>query len=86
MLKGVTIINRQETYIEDSVKIGKDTVVFPGVNIQGKTRIGENCYIGPCTIIKDSYLGNGVKVQISVLEKTKISSKTSVVPFSYMQG
>ncbi len=86
MLKGVTIINPQETYIDDSVKIGKDTIVFPGVNIQGNTRIGENCYIGPCTIIKDSCLGNGVKVQISVLEKTKISSKTSVVPFSYIQG
>ena len=86
MLKGVTIINPQETYIEDLVKIGKDTIISPGVSIQGKTQIGENCYIGHCTIIKDSCLGNGVKVQISVLEKTEIPSKTSVSPFSYMKG
>ncbi|MCK5533855.1 bifunctional UDP-N-acetylglucosamine diphosphorylase/glucosamine-1-phosphate N-acetyltransferase GlmU [bacterium] len=86
MLKGVTIINPQETYIEDSVEIGKDTVVFPGVNIQGNTRIGKNCYIGPYTIIKDSYLENSIKVQISVLEKAKISSKTIIQPFSYIKG
>lgn len=86
MLEGVTIINPEETYIEDSVKIGKDTVILPGVIIRGETWIGENCSIGPYTLIKDSHIENKVEIQISVLEKASISSKTNIKPFSYIKG
>ena len=40
---GVILIDPTNTYIEENVKIGKDTVIYPGAIIQGDTVIGENC-------------------------------------------
>ena len=47
MREGVTIIDPQSTYISSEAVIGADTVIQPGVIIEGKTTIGENCIIGP---------------------------------------
>ena len=53
MKNGVTIIAPQNTYIGQNVVIGKDTVIYPGVQIKGKTIIGENCII-ECSNIENS--------------------------------
>ena len=42
MEEGVILIDSASTYIEESVKIGKDTVIYPGAVLQGNTVIGEN--------------------------------------------
>ena len=47
MLKGVIIKDPSSTYIEKEVEIGIDTVIFPQTYIIGKSKIGENCFIGP---------------------------------------
>ena len=46
MEDGVTIIDPASTYIEDTVTIGPDTVVYPNVVIEGDTTIGGECVIG----------------------------------------
>lgn len=47
MYSGVTIIDPERTYIEDGVKIGRDSVVLPGTVLEGDTVIGADCVIGP---------------------------------------
>ena len=45
MDQGVTLIDPESTYIETGVSIGRDTVIYPNVYLQGDTVIGENCVI-----------------------------------------
>lgn len=46
MVNGVTFIDPATTYIDAGIKIGSDTIVEPGVQIQGNTVIGSDCIIG----------------------------------------
>jgi bifunctional UDP-N-acetylglucosamine pyrophosphorylase/glucosamine-1-phosphate N-acetyltransferase len=59
MLNGVTIMDPNTTYIDSEVNMGRDTIVYPCVVIEGKTVIGKECVINPFTYIKDLYVGDG---------------------------
>jgi bifunctional UDP-N-acetylglucosamine pyrophosphorylase/glucosamine-1-phosphate N-acetyltransferase len=85
MLNGVTIRDPASTYIEASVSLGVDTVVWPNTYIQGKTSIGENCQIGPNTHIRDSQIGNGCKVFMSVMEGALLEDNVDVGPFARLR-
>ncbi|MDP9171744.1 MAG: NTP transferase domain-containing protein, partial [Acidobacteriota bacterium] len=62
MLDGVTIERPDTVTIDDSVRIGMDTVIQPFARILGDTVIGENCRIGASSIIENSHLGDRVEV------------------------
>ena len=62
---GVILIDPQSTYIDKTVKIGADTVIYPNCYIYGKTVIGENCKIGPNCWIENSKFENNVEVKMS---------------------
>lgn len=82
---GVILINPDATYIEDSVCIGRDTVVYPNALIQGKTVIGENCEIMGNTRIIDSTIGNNVRIESSAIESSSISDKVTIGPFAHIR-
>ena len=67
MRDGVTIIDPQSTYISSDAVIGADTIIQPGVMIEGKTIIGENCIIGPNSHIVSSTIGDGTTIHSSVV-------------------
>lgn len=52
MLSGVTIVDPAQTSIDHGVTIGKDTVIKPGVVIEGEVSIGANCVVSPNTYIE----------------------------------
>lgn len=85
MLSGVTIINPENTYIEDSVEIGNDTVIYPGTILEGKTVIGSHCIIGPNTRIIDSTVKNSVTIESSKVIEAVIDDGTNVGPFAYLR-
>jgi len=62
--QGVTLMDPEATYIESFVTIGRDTVIYPNVYLQGRTVIGENCRIEASVRIADSILENGVYVKM----------------------
>lgn len=49
MAGGVSIIDPERVYIEQDVTVGRDTVLYPGTILQGKTQVGARCVIGPDT-------------------------------------
>src|SRR5260370_41796239 len=49
---GVTIVDPVTTYIEPEVVVEPDAVIQPGCYLQGHTRIGHECEIGPNTFVK----------------------------------
>lgn len=59
---GVIIKDKKNIYIDDSVEIGRGTILYPGVSLRGNTKIGENCIIDMDCIIEDSRIGNNNKV------------------------
>ncbi|MFP3726434.1 bifunctional UDP-N-acetylglucosamine diphosphorylase/glucosamine-1-phosphate N-acetyltransferase GlmU [Priestia filamentosa] len=59
MDNGVTIIDPDNTYIEDEVVIRNDTVIYPGCFISGKTVIGSNVTIYPYSIICNVIIEDG---------------------------
>ena len=85
MKSGVTILDPNTTYIDDEVEIGIDTVVYPGSIIEGKTKIGEDCVIGPNSRIVSCTVGNGVEINNSVVLESSINDDTHVGPFAYIR-
>ena len=45
MAAGVTIVDPATTYIDPDVEVGPDTVIHPGVVIQGHSKVGSACEI-----------------------------------------
>jgi len=80
MDRGVTVIDPNNTYIEQGVDIEKDTVIYPYTFIENDVKIGSNCSIGPFarlrygTIVGDKVgIGNFVEiVRSSIGQGTKI--------------
>ncbi len=85
MENGVTIIDPANTYIDASVEIGCDTIVYPGSVIEGKTVIGEDCKIGPNARITNMIIGDGVKFQASTGMDSKVGNRTTVGPYAYIR-
>lgn len=82
---GVVFIDLKTVYIDEGVRIGKGTVIYPCVVLEGDVEIGENCTIGQNTRIKDSIIGNGTSIQSSVILESKVGNETSVGPFAYLR-
>lgn len=85
MDNGVTIIDPSNTYISLNAKIGKDTILYPGTNIQGDTEIGENCVIGPNSHIISSKIGNNVIVETSKVTESTIQDNCKIGPFAHIR-
>ena len=82
---GVTIIDPNNTYIGVDVKIGQDTIIYPGNVIEGDTVIGESCVIYPNSRVNNSIIEEGVEIQSSVILDSKIGKNTTVGPFAYIR-
>jgi bifunctional UDP-N-acetylglucosamine pyrophosphorylase/glucosamine-1-phosphate N-acetyltransferase len=85
MAEGVTLIDPDSTYIELTVTLGRDTVLWPNTHLQGQTVVGAECVIGPNTIVRDSTLGDGSHVECSVLEGAWLGESVEVGPFAHLR-
>jgi bifunctional UDP-N-acetylglucosamine pyrophosphorylase/glucosamine-1-phosphate N-acetyltransferase len=85
MLEGVTILDPDHTYIGVDVEIGRDSVIYPGCVLEGRTKIGEDCVIGPNTRLVDVVVGDGAKVEQSVVMDSEIGEGASIGPFAYIR-
>lgn len=85
MDEGVILIDPKTTYIEDEVEIGEDTIIYPNVTIQGKTKIGRDCEILSNTRIENSIIENNVKIEASVVENSMLEKGATVGPFAHLR-
>lgn len=85
MLNGVTLIDPATTYIEESVQIGADTVIYPNVQLRGNTVIGSHCLIDSNTIIVDSQVGNHCRITASVIEGATLEDHVQIGPFGHLR-
>jgi bifunctional UDP-N-acetylglucosamine pyrophosphorylase/glucosamine-1-phosphate N-acetyltransferase len=85
MLEGVSFIDPEKTYIESSVRIGRDTVLYPEVYLRGDTIIGEGCELGPSVMIHDTSMGDRCRVIYAVLESAKLENDVDMGPFGHLR-
>ena len=85
MEKGAILIDPATVYIEEDVEIGRDTIIYPGAVLQGKTVIGENCQILGASRIVDSILRNNIKVESSVIEDSILENGVTIGPFAHLR-
>ena len=67
MAEGVTVQDTTSVYIEPTVRIGGDTVIFPNCYLRGETTIGMNCRIGPQAEIINSQIGDRVQIRFCIM-------------------
>jgi len=86
MLAGVTMFDPDSVFIGSDVSLGRDTILYQNVRLEGKTTIGEACTVYPGTRIVNSAIGNNVSVRdCCVIEESDISSGASVGPFAHLR-
>ena len=61
--QGVSFMLPETAWIDVDVTIGADTLLYPGVLLEGQTEIGNECVIGPYCRIVDARVGRGVEMK-----------------------
>ncbi len=86
MAAGVTIVDPATTYIDSDVEIGADTVIHPGVVIEGHTRIGSACEIQGSVRIRDSEIADRVRINnFCLIIGARVAEGASVGPFAHLR-
>lgn len=86
MAEGVTVLDPATTYVDDTVTVGPDTVLYPGVTLEGATRIGAECVIGTGSQIAASRLGDKIHVKpYCVLAESVVEEGAQLGPFCHLR-
>ncbi len=85
MRAGVTIIDPTSTWVDASVRIGRDVTIRPGVQLLGDTVIGEDAVVGPDSTLSDVSVGESAVVVRTHAEKSTIGPGATIGPFSYLR-
>jgi bifunctional UDP-N-acetylglucosamine pyrophosphorylase / glucosamine-1-phosphate N-acetyltransferase len=86
MASGVTIIDPSTTWIQPDVVVGPDTILHPGVYLDGKTTIGSRCEIHSGVRIVDSAIADDVVVSnFCVIRQSRVDAGAQVGPFAQLR-
>ncbi|MEY4404987.1 MAG: putative bifunctional protein GlmU, partial [Actinomycetota bacterium] len=85
LMSGVTMFDPQQTFIDVTVKIGKEVTLLPGTILQGNTEIGDNCEIGPNTRLVNTFVGAGSRIEMSNARNAKIGKNSKIGPFANLE-
>ncbi len=85
MNRGVTIIDPDSTYIDNSVKIGSDTVIFPFAFIEKNSNIGKECIIGPFVKITNSKINDHCQIQYVSIDNSELAKGSIFGPFASLK-
>lgn len=62
-IAGVSFVLPHTSWVDVDVRIGSDTLIYPGAVFEGATDIGSECVIGPYTRIVESTVGRGSELK-----------------------
>jgi len=87
MAAGVTIEDPATAYIDRDVTIGPDTIVHPGVSLEGQTSIGAGCEIHTGVRIVNSQIGDHVQVfNHCVITDSVVANDVNIGPFAHLRN
>jgi len=81
MDSGVTFLVPQTVLVDVDVTVGRDTIVYPGVVLEGQTTVGAETVIGPNCRIISSWIGSGVELKgFNYVSHTSIRNRAILEP------
>ena len=87
MNDGVTIQLPETVLVDPDVAAGEDTVVEPGVQLLGATKIGARCTIRTGSVLADAILGDDITIEAhSIVAQSRIDSGVLIGPFARLRG
>ena len=85
MLAGVTVIDPATTWLDCGVRLGRDVVLRPGVQLHGACTVGDGAQIGPDCTLTDVTVGASATVVRTHGSASTIGAGASVGPFAYLR-
>ena len=83
---GVTIQLPETVLIDPEVSAGEDTIIEPGVQLLGKTKIGARCTIRTGSVLTDAILGDDVTVEPHcVVAQSRLDDRVIIGPFARLR-
>ncbi|MBR2969654.1 MAG: UDP-N-acetylglucosamine diphosphorylase [Clostridia bacterium] len=77
---------RMNIVIDSEAKIADGVKISSGVCVLKESKIGQNVEIGSNSIIENTVLEDGVKIQSSVVKDSHIGNNTSIGPFAHIRN
>ena len=78
---GVELVCSDGVVIAPTVVVGQGTQILPGTILKGKTVVGEDCIIGPNSLIQDSIVEDRCVINASQVYQSVIHSEVRIGPF-----
>jgi bifunctional UDP-N-acetylglucosamine pyrophosphorylase/glucosamine-1-phosphate N-acetyltransferase len=83
---GVTIQLPETVLIDPDVSAGEDTIIEPGVQLLGKTKMGARCIIRTGSVLNDAILGDDVTVEPHcVVAQSRLDDRVIIGPFARLR-
>jgi bifunctional UDP-N-acetylglucosamine pyrophosphorylase/glucosamine-1-phosphate N-acetyltransferase len=83
---GVTLYLPETILIDADVQAGQDTIIQPGVQLLGRTRIGARCVIGAGCVLLDAEVADNVEIKpYSFVLNSRLGEDTAVGPFAHVR-
>jgi bifunctional UDP-N-acetylglucosamine pyrophosphorylase/glucosamine-1-phosphate N-acetyltransferase len=86
MAAGVTVVDPATTFVEPDVTVGVDTIIHPGVHLEGGTQIGPGCEIHSGVRIVNSTIDDGVVIHnFCVIVDSHVARGARIGPFAHIR-
>jgi bifunctional UDP-N-acetylglucosamine pyrophosphorylase/glucosamine-1-phosphate N-acetyltransferase len=86
MESGVTIYLPETVVVDPGVTAGPDSVIEPGVQLLGNTRIGARCTIRTGSVLQDARVDDGAVIGAhSLIDSSRVGTKAQIGPFSRLR-
>lgn len=86
MEEGVTFLDPDSVSIDAQVSIGSDSIIYPYVTIEGASRIGRDCVVGPGVHLHTVVIGDRVEVRTgTVAVESTIDDDAAVGPYAHLR-
>jgi bifunctional UDP-N-acetylglucosamine pyrophosphorylase/glucosamine-1-phosphate N-acetyltransferase len=84
---GVTFVDPRNAYVSVQTKIGRDTVIYPNVTIEGETVVGSNCVVRSGTRLFNARIGDGVEIRDNCLiVDSEVGDDCTVGPMAHLRN
>jgi len=83
---GVTVLAPERTWVDSRARIGKDSLLYPDVLLEGPVVLGEGCVVRSGSRIAFSNIGSRVEIKDhSVITESRIGDGVQVGPFAHLR-
>lgn len=84
--KGVLILDPDNTYIDEDVVIGEESIIYPNVFIKKGSQIGKNVTILPNSFLSNAIIKDGCTIDSSKIVDSEVGENSTVGPMSHLRN